>query len=97
MTKRQVIAGQHSRDVAADATKCHHSSVTRNMPEIFCWILTMRKSRSAWLLDQAVNYTVSLSGGRKLYGHPSLSSLTLLVPMPVKSIGPLVKAVRICS
>src|SRR6266581_3624198 len=41
-------------------------SSLRKVPAIFCGTLTMRKSRSAWLLDQVVNYTVSiLSGGQR--------------------------------
>src|SRR6266851_2403361 len=34
------------------ATPCS----VRKHPETFCWTLIMRRSRSAWLLDQALNY-----------------------------------------
>ncbi len=47
----------------------------RKQPETFCWTLIMRRSLSAWLLDKAVNYTVSIFRGGNIHGHPSLSSL----------------------
>src|SRR5436305_13898412 len=46
----------------------------RKQPDTFCWTLTMRISRSAWELDQVVNYTVSISRRRNVYRHASLSS-----------------------
>jgi len=37
----------------------------RKQHETFCWTLIIRTSRSAWLLDEAVNDTISLSSGGK--------------------------------